>query len=614
MGSLSLQWTAHDTGQVVSHPVPTGSVVRMGRAPANGWAVSGDMSISREHLDVSQQGELLCLRCLETARNSISFRGESVREARVPPGESFVLGTTTFQVVGNRAAAAPAATAGLGAAAAPVSDDSQKAFIEQTYAPGELKQAKFNAAQQQIEILANLPEVITATQTDDQLALTVAQLLLDGIPQAEAVAVVQYNPSDLSWDVGAGTDAPSPAMLKVQTRDAFNERFRPSRRLLLKSLKTQESVLHIWKGEASLEFTMTEGLGWAFSSPVRGEGCAGWSLYVSGKGARTSKTFFTKDDLSGDLRFTELLTEFIASIRQVRMLQNQRTQLSSFFSPKIIESLTAEQGRASLAPAERDVTVIFCVLTGSSKKAGADQRDLRTLLKSVSEALGVLADGILGVDGAIADFQGDAVLGFWGWPLAQVEGALPACQAALRIDAEFRRANAGSDSLMAGLKCSIGVAHGRALAGKIGTDQQAKIGVFGPVVNQGSRLVGMAKQFQVSIVIDEAAANAVRKSLPASEARLRTLGRVRPKGMDTPLNVFALLPSEERMPEVTAGQLATHEQAVAAVVAGDWAAARELLGTLAANDGPAAFLRAYLEKSGGAAPEGWDGAIRLESK
>ena len=41
-------------------------------------------------------------------------------------------------------------------------------------------------------------------------------------------------------------------------------------------------------------------------------------------------------------------------------------------------------------------------------------------------------------DEAIADFQGDAALGFWGWPVPLTEGAIPACMAALAIFDDFQ--------------------------------------------------------------------------------------------------------------------------------------------------------------------------------
>lgn len=603
MPGLTLEWIPPDGRTSLRQVIPEGAVLRLGRSPASGGvAVPSDMSISREHADVWVHEGQLAVRCLETARNPLFCENQQLREGLMPPGFSFQIGATVFHILEGELSQETVR-----------SEDVEQVMVEQMYAPGELQKTAFNAAQQQIEILARLPQVISGTQADEDLAVTIARLLLEGMPQAEAVAVVRYDVEDIRWNSQAG-DPPHPRLLRVETREGFNARFMPSRRLLLKSLSTQQSVLHIWNNEGSLEFTMTEGLGWAFSSPIRGEACAGWTLYVSGKGSRTNKSYFTQEDLSGDLRFTETLTEFISSVRQVKYLQDQRTQLSAFFSPKVIENLTASQSRAALVPAERDVTVLFCDLRGFSRRSETMQHDLLGLLRSVSEALGIMADGVLGLDGAIADFQGDAVLAFWGWPVPHEEGAVPACRAALRIDFEFRRANEQSHALLSGLTSGIGIAHGRALAGKIGTDRQAKIGVFGPVVNQGSRLEGLTKQFGINICIDETTAAFVRRNMPPSEARIRHLARVYPKGMETPMNVFALYPGEERYPALTSTMIATHEAAVQLIIAGQWKPAAEILKTLPAEDGPANFLRKMLMEQGDQPPADWDGAIRLTSK
>ena len=87
-------------------------------------------------------------------------------------------------------------------------------------------------------------------------------------------------------------------------------------------------------------------------------------MYVSGRGAESGGLIVTEDDLTGNLRFTELVAQFIGSIRQVRLLQDQKTQLSTFFSPKIIESLTTENANKALEPAEREISVLFCDVRG----------------------------------------------------------------------------------------------------------------------------------------------------------------------------------------------------------------------------------------------------------
>ena len=160
----------------------------------------------------------------------------------------------------------------------------------------------------------------------------------------------------------------------------------------------------------------------------------------------------------------------------------------------------------------------------------------------------------------------------------------------------------------------MGIAHGRALAGQIGTNQQSKVGVFGPVVNQGSRLEGLTKQFGVPICVDEKTAEFVNEYLPKTEGRLRRLARVRPKGMDTAMTVFALLPSVQEMPEMTDEVIASHEAAVDAIIEGNWEQARQFLQRIPDDDGPKRFLLERMSESNETPPASWDGAFSLSSK
>ena len=55
------------------------------------------------------------------------------------------------------------------------------------------------------------------------------------------------------------------------------------------------------------------------------------------------------------------------------------------------------------------------------------------LLQRVSKALGVMTQHIRQQGGVVGDFQGDAAMGFWGWPLAQPDAVLRTCRAAVAI-------------------------------------------------------------------------------------------------------------------------------------------------------------------------------------
>jgi adenylate cyclase len=225
-----------------------------------------------------------------------------------------------------------------------------------------------------------------------------------------------------------------------------------------------------------------------------------------------------------------------------------------------------------------------------------------------------MAGGIVERDGAVADFQGDAAVGFWGWPIESKEGAAPACRSALSIYRIFRQSVKQADSPLLGFSIGMGITHGRAVAGQIGSNRQSKVGVFGKVVNQGSRLEGLTKQFDVPICIDEKTAEFALRYLPPTEGRVRRLARVCPKGMDEAITVFALLPPLDDAPEVTAEMIADHDAAVEAIIAGDWSSAHSLLKRIPDGDGPKQFLLAHMAALGNAPPPDWNGAFVLTSK
>ena len=598
-------------GDQFERELTIGDVCRVGRKPASGLAVGWDKQISREHFDVQCDGVVLKVTCLEAARNPIVVEGAIVRSAVIVPGKKFVVGQTEFTFVGDLAEEA------VSPEVAQASGD----IDEHSFNREDLKSFKFRDAGQQIELLSELPAMLDESVNDVDFAAKLVELLMQGIPVSDAVAVVQYDLRDRPevYDKTATVDGfaflpENPVMMRVATRDDYEGRFRPSRRLVLSALTRQESVVHLWNDELDEEgvegpqFTVSDDLDWAFCTPILSDSTRGWVLYVSG----ITEGDIEEGDLGGDLRFAELMAHFIASIRHVRTLQETQTQLSSFFSPKVIESLTGEDAHMALVPQERDISVLFCDVRGFSKKSEQYKNDLHMLLSCVREALGVMANGILDSDGTIANIQGDAAHGFWGWPVALDEGPVPACRAALEIQRVF----IGDDKrggLLDGFSVGLGVAHGNAIAGHIGTPKQAKVGVFGPVVNQGARLETMTKQYGVSICIDEQAAEFCKKFLKPEEGRLRKLAHVRPKGMDSIVVVTELVQPLGTAGTPTNEHIIGFEAAVQAVISGEWPSAIEQLNALP-DDGAKEFLINHMADFKNEAPADWDGAFSLAKK
>ena len=232
----------------------------------------------------------------------------------------------------------------------------------------------------------------------------------------------------------------------------------------------------------------------------------------------------------------------------------------------------------------------------------------------MSDALGVTTRHILQTGGVVGDFHGDAAMGFWGWPFAQPDAVARACRAALSIRAEFVAAARRPHHPLADFRLGIGLATGRAVAGKIGTVDQVKVTVFGPVVNLASRLEGMTKLLRAPILLDAATAEAARVLLPPGQARVRRVAVVRPYGCDTPLEVSELLPPQAELPELTDHDIAMYEAALTALHARDWQLAFQLLHQVTADDRVKDFLTVFIAERNRTPPADWDGVIPLASK
>jgi adenylate cyclase len=163
-------------------------------------------------------------------------------------------------------------------------------------------------------------------------------------------------------------------------------------------------------------------------------------------------------------------------------------------------------------------------------------------------------------------------------------------------------------------RVGIGIASGRAVAGKIGTVDQVKVTVFGPVVNLASRLETMTRQLRAAILIDPPTAAVIQASVSPQIARVRRLARVRPVGLSQPLDLFELLPPAGTAGVLTDANLAAYSAALEAFESRDWPRALQLLHQVPPEDEAKDFLTLFIARHNRVPPEGWDGVIPLEAK
>jgi adenylate cyclase len=575
-------------------PLDTPQVLGRGGGP---WSTPWDERISRKHAELLYQEGRLLVRLLPDARNPIFYRGRRCDTFEVQPGDHFVIGETTFTLANERVT---------------VGKNDPLPMTERTFSIEELRSKPYRRPDQRMEVLSRLPEVITSSASDGELFVRLVNLLLGGINRAAAAAIVE-----ITEEQPGPASVSQPSELKVlhwDRRILSGADFNPSERLIRQAVTTHHSIAYVWSGaeRGPGDYTLSEGLDWAFCTPIGGAACKGWALYVTGSFAGDAALDIGADveSLGEEIKFTELTAATFGSLREARQLARKQAGLSQFFSPVVLEAIADQDAEVVLQPREADVTVLFVDLRGFSRASERLSDQLHELLQRVSQALGVTTHHILQTGGVVGDFHGDAVMGFWGWPLPQSDAVKRACHAALGIRAAFASA-AGQNPAdpLANFRVGIGIATGRAVAGKIGTIDQVKVTVFGPVVNLASRLEEMTKALRVPILLDEVTAAEARRQLAPDEARLRRLAKVRPPGLDTPLVVTELVPPFLAFPQLTNEHIAAFEAANAALDAGDWARALQLLHQVPPDDLAKDFLTVFIAQHNRTPPDHWDGVV-----
>ena len=182
------------------------------------------------------------------------------------------------------------------------------------------------------------------------------------------------------------------------------------------------------------------------------------------------------------------------------------------------------------------------------------------------------------------------------------------------IRAELRRAASREGDSLAGFRLGIGVATGNAVAGKIGTADQVKVTVFGPVVNLASRLESMTRTLRVPILLDEPSAEHVRTHLFQGDRPLAAMAVVKPFGMERAVEVSELLPPYAADPTLSDADIEQYEAAFTALQAGRWDEAFDRLHSIPAEDRAKDFLTVLIAQHNRTAPDTWDGVISMESK
>jgi adenylate cyclase len=283
-----------------------------------------------------------------------------------------------------------------------------------------------------------------------------------------------------------------------------------------------------------------------------------------------------------------------------------------YLSPAVIAALKRDPTLLALGGVKRTLTILFSDIKGfttiSEKlKEGDTVRLLNDYLTRQSAC-------VLEQDGVIDKFIGDAVMAFFGDPVAHGDHAVRGCRAAVRSIAAVEETQPLAKELgVAPLTNRIGLAGGPAVVGNIGSERRFNYTCIGDVVNFASRLEGANKAFGSRILLADATRRAAGEAVVTKPlAKLVVVGKTEP----VPVHELIAM-TEDAAPDVVE-HAREFGLAHAAVLADDLDAARRHLAASRGKrceDGPCAWLEKLIEDlASGSRPRPWDGVWVLDSK
>ena len=177
-------------------------------------------------------------------------------------------------------------------------------------------------------------------------------------------------------------------------------------------------------------------------------------------------------------------------------------------------------------PEVRQITVMFCDLVGSTELSEKlDPEDLRTLIDAYRKVCGA---AVTRYEGQVANYAGDGLMAFFGWPRAHEDDAVRAVYAALAILSEVTNIPGPVE-----LASRVGICSGRVVVGEAG-GPGGWMEAVGETPNIAARLQTLAAPNTLLV-------SPSTQRLASAAFEFQDLGFRELKGVTKPLRVYGVL-------------------------------------------------------------------------
>jgi adenylate cyclase len=185
----------------------------------------------------------------------------------------------------------------------------------------------------------------------------------------------------------------------------------------------------------------------------------------------------------------------LASARELESLAQElelrsrfiRRMFGRYVSDDVADTVMGEAENLELGGEKREVSILMSDLVGFTPLT--ESLDASQVVTILNNHLGVMIDVIQSHGGTIDEFIGDAILAFFGAPLAHGDDPARAVACALAMQAGMAQVNAKNAALgLPEVAMRISVSTGDVVVGNIGSERRSKYAAVGSAINLAARI------------------------------------------------------------------------------------------------------------------------------
>ncbi|MEK6805651.1 MAG: adenylate/guanylate cyclase domain-containing protein [Pseudomonadota bacterium] len=311
------------------------------------------------------------------------------------------------------------------------------------------------------------------------------------------------------------------------------------------------------------------------------------------------------------------LSVFLAQLLYGYFIESRKARdISKMFGeyvpPEVVAEMADKGGQISMEGESREMTVLFSDVRGFTSVS--EKLEAKDLAQMMNIFLTKQTSVIQKHRGTIDKYIGDAIMAFWGAPLADDQHAVHGMNAAMEmmkavreLDDEFEKRG------WPRLNIGVGLNTGKMNVGNMGSEFRRAYTVMGDSVNLGARLEGLTKEYGVGVLVSE-----FTRGQAPSDWSFREVDVVRVKGKNEPVPIYEPMGPKDALDPAVRQDLARQRGAMKLYREQKWDDAEQEFFTLKTGDNPQPIYDIFLERilwlRENPPGKSWDGAFTFTHK